>query len=574
MDAQHWPVGGTVQRNERGALREGSFDGFLSYSHAMDGRLAPVLQAEVERFAKQWYSPRVRRVFRDDANLAANPDLWESIEHALARSRWFILLASPEAARSSWVGKEVDWWMDRHDGRHMLVVLTAGVVPWNLGAESPDAEPALPTPLLKRLRGEPRWIDLRWVRDADQVDPSNPRFRDCIADIAAAISEVEKDSLVGEHVRQRRRTLRLVRLVVGTLSVLLAAALVSGLVAFDQRNAARTQADIATPQARLATARLLVSTSEALVSSRLDLAELLGVKAYALQRDAQTRSTLFRAATANPELVRFVALGSRATALAAADKASVAVVGTADGRVTRWDTGAGRAGAGTEPGRLQGPIQDVAVSADGTTIAATDASRAVVWGPAASPVEVPLPKGSTPRYVAVSPSGGRAAVAGDHEARVVIAVLDLRTHAARHAFADIHVAPRVAFQDESALTVLSEAGYWQVRDARSLIMRHDAGVGFGVHVAASDLSRNGKYAGYTTGGGSPEIPVWKTTSAAPSQDTPDLLGREPASAPEALAISPDGRRIAVADTGSVFVSDPRPGAPPDEFMQLKGNTRI
>jgi hypothetical protein len=38
-----------------------------------------VFQRELERFAKRWNQMRSLRVFRDNANLAANPGLWSSI---------------------------------------------------------------------------------------------------------------------------------------------------------------------------------------------------------------------------------------------------------------------------------------------------------------------------------------------------------------------------------------------------------------------------------------------------------------------------------------------------------------
>ena len=79
------------------------YDGFISYSHAADGRLAPGLQSALQRFATPWYRRRALRVFRDQTGLSANPHLWGSIETALAESRCFVLMASPEAARSEWV---------------------------------------------------------------------------------------------------------------------------------------------------------------------------------------------------------------------------------------------------------------------------------------------------------------------------------------------------------------------------------------------------------------------------------------------------------------------------------------
>ena len=86
------------------------YDAFISYSHQHDNVLGPLLQASLERFAKPWYRMRAMRVFRDTANLVANPALWGSIEDALRSSQWFILLASADAARSVWVNREVQWW--------------------------------------------------------------------------------------------------------------------------------------------------------------------------------------------------------------------------------------------------------------------------------------------------------------------------------------------------------------------------------------------------------------------------------------------------------------------------------
>jgi hypothetical protein len=77
------------------------YDVFISYSHALDGALAPALQTGLEQFSKPWYRPRALRVFRDTTSLSANPGLWSSIEKALASSAWLVLMASPQAARSA-----------------------------------------------------------------------------------------------------------------------------------------------------------------------------------------------------------------------------------------------------------------------------------------------------------------------------------------------------------------------------------------------------------------------------------------------------------------------------------------
>lgn len=55
------------------------YDGFISYSHAADGLLAPRLQAGLQRFAKPWWKRRAVRIFRDESSLSANPHLGSSI---------------------------------------------------------------------------------------------------------------------------------------------------------------------------------------------------------------------------------------------------------------------------------------------------------------------------------------------------------------------------------------------------------------------------------------------------------------------------------------------------------------
>ena len=76
------------------------YDAFVSYSHAKDKAIAAALQSAIQKLGKPWYRRRALRVFRDDTSLSATPHLWPSIEAALDQSRYFLLLASPEAAAS------------------------------------------------------------------------------------------------------------------------------------------------------------------------------------------------------------------------------------------------------------------------------------------------------------------------------------------------------------------------------------------------------------------------------------------------------------------------------------------
>src|SRR3954451_18383226 len=112
------------------------YKAFISYSHAADGQLAPIFQSALHRFAKPFYRLRAVRVFRDKTSLHLTPELWPLIQQALGESEYFVLLASPDAARSPWVEAEVDEWLRLKGGSldKFLVVLTGGDIAWDAAA--------------------------------------------------------------------------------------------------------------------------------------------------------------------------------------------------------------------------------------------------------------------------------------------------------------------------------------------------------------------------------------------------------------------------------------------------------
>src|SRR5215213_8551407 len=117
-----------------------TYDAFISYSHAADGKLAPALQDALQRFAKPWYRRRALHLFRDQTSLSATPGLWPAIETALQSSRYFLLLASPRAAQSRWVQQEVQWWLEHQSSETLLIGLTDGQIKRGEGATDFDWE--------------------------------------------------------------------------------------------------------------------------------------------------------------------------------------------------------------------------------------------------------------------------------------------------------------------------------------------------------------------------------------------------------------------------------------------------
>lgn len=272
------------------SVGEPRYDGFISYSHAADGLLAPRLQSGLQRFAKPWWRRRALRMFRDQTSLSASPHLWTSITAALDESAWFVLLLSPDAASSQWVNQEVEYWVRHKDRDRIIPVLTEGSFEWRNG----DVEG---TSVPEELRGvfteEPRWVDLRFARDEEQLDLQNARYADAIADIACTLRGLPKDELLSEEVRQHRRTMRIAWAAGIGLALLAIASAAGWTFALDQRDEARRERDL------LAFTQL-VNRSLDEADQDLELALLLAVESYRRIPGPESTQALLNALTRLP----------------------------------------------------------------------------------------------------------------------------------------------------------------------------------------------------------------------------------------------------------------------------------
>ena len=201
-----------------------SYDAFISYGHASDHDLAPAIQSGLHKLTKKWTQLRALNVFRDDTGLSANSALWPAIEAALDDSTWFIYLASPHAARSVWVEREVSHWLKTKSSDTILIVLTEGAMSWNpdLEAFDPNISNSLVPSLISAFQNEPLYVDLTWANEADHRRLSNNDFRDAIADLAAPIHGVAKDQLVHEDISTLKKAKQLRTTAVLTVLLLIA----------------------------------------------------------------------------------------------------------------------------------------------------------------------------------------------------------------------------------------------------------------------------------------------------------------------------------------------------------------
>jgi hypothetical protein len=139
------------------------FDAFVSYSHA-DRPVAAGVQKGLQRIARRMGRLNALRVFRDDTDLIATPDLFGRLTASMDGSRYLVVVLSPHAAASEWVNKEVTHWLERNGPDRMLMVLADGVMDWDEAngcldpSRSDAAVPVLTQPGVLPL--EPLWIDV------------------------------------------------------------------------------------------------------------------------------------------------------------------------------------------------------------------------------------------------------------------------------------------------------------------------------------------------------------------------------------------------------------------------------
>jgi len=404
------------------------FHALISYSHAADVPLATALQTGLQRFARPWYRMRALHVFRDNASLAANPHLWASVQAGLDASAHFILLASPDAAASAWVGRECTYWRDTKSCDQLLIVLTDGEIAWDEGANDFDwaRTTAIPPALRGAFEGEPRWIDMRWARGEPDLSLADLRFKEAIAEIAAPLHGVPKDELESAEVRERRRAVRLARAAVVALALLTAAAVIAAVLALRARDEANHEGDIALSRALAGEARdALGGASGSLISARPDLGILLALEAYRFAPTEEARGALISALEATDHVAGYLhASGGAILADAYSPNGRTLAIATAAGGVELWN-----AASPVKPEVLRLPpglgVQNsgtLAFSPDGRLLALSGVvppgglPGVVVWRLAtARPVGPELTFGSQvfPDVVAFGPDGDLVVGASD-----------------------------------------------------------------------------------------------------------------------------------------------------------------
>jgi WD40 repeat protein len=535
-----------------------TYDGFISYSHAADGKLAPALQSALQRFAKPWYRRRALHIFRDQTSLAATPELWPTIQTALDDARYFLLLASPEAAQSKWVRREVGHWLATKPPGRLFIVLTGGELVWDEATGDFDwtTTTALPEKLKDAFPSEPLWVDLRWARGEEQLSLKHPRFLEAVGDLAAPLRGQAKEDLLGEEVRQHRRAVRLAVGAIVALTLLLLVALVGAGIALDQRARAESAS-------QTALARQLAAQAANARTGSLDTRLLLSLEANRLNPGAaDAQGGLLDLLAEGADLEGFIpGLHQRVDAIAFRHDGAVFATSGPDG-ISIWDPQTRKLVAGPF-GSSRGTRQPVAFSPDGAVLASSwqDGLVSLFDGTTFAPIgELRFEHPARFVTLAFSPDGAALAAAGmwkdggvltqdalvlwDWEAGKLLHVLD-SSYAA-----DVNA---IAFSpDGQTLVSGGETGRISVWDWRSG-GEMKSFVPIAWRISALAFSPDGRT--LAVGGLDRRVHLWDATEWTPRRELirpNDRFTNDPPVIRD-LAFSPDGRSVvAASEDGFVY----------------------
>jgi WD40 repeat protein len=339
------------------------YDAFLSYAHR-DRQVTVAIQKGLHQIGRRIGQLRALRVFRDDTNLAANPDLWGKIAEALDNSRYMIVVLSPQSAASHWVNEEISYWLQCRGHEQLMLVLAEGHLGWDATSKSfdPDASDAAPPVLVApgSLPSEPLYID---VSEDAPWDLRSLAFRDKVTALAAPIHGKAKDQLTGDDLREQRRSRRLRAAAISGLVVLTVVAVVAAVIAVAQRQeAVRRLHDAVVAKLNAEGVSILGGTTPG--GDARAVQELLA--ANAIEADGVP---ILNAQIARFTTQRIIDTSSMPHHLAYSPDGRRIATTHEDGTVRQWDSATGKPVGATPLKGQAGKVAAVAYTPDGHTLA-------------------------------------------------------------------------------------------------------------------------------------------------------------------------------------------------------------
>jgi hypothetical protein len=149
---------------------------------------------------------RYRNLPKTSDSEQLDPTIREAMDHAA----WFMLLASVSSAASIWVGKEIEYWLDRNGTDRMMLVVTEGGYAWD--AATGDFDTRKSSAVHSALRGvftrEPPRFDMRWMTTGPWCVSVDRRLTQLATGIAALVLGCDEEKVLLDPAAGRRLMLR------------------------------------------------------------------------------------------------------------------------------------------------------------------------------------------------------------------------------------------------------------------------------------------------------------------------------------------------------------------------------
>ncbi|MFJ4986981.1 toll/interleukin-1 receptor domain-containing protein [Streptomyces sp. NPDC088732] len=281
-----------LRKSERSEDYE-HYDTFISYATAADRALAPALRHKLRRVGSGLPGTNRRRrrpqlrIYLDQRSTPAGGELSDELKRALDASRTLILLASPEAAESTWINHEIEWWRERDASRPVLVAHTGGQLKWDKEAsdfKKVDSD-AAPPALYGFFKQEPKWVDLRPFKRRWLIHPRIAFLlssaHNIVCQLASPVYGEKVEVLLREERRRRRSNSAL-------FAIFMAMVVLVGWVVW---KGARNEADA---QEQLATSRAMAHRSAEEAEQNPVLAARLAVAAYAMKPTPESTTVMIQ----------------------------------------------------------------------------------------------------------------------------------------------------------------------------------------------------------------------------------------------------------------------------------------
>src|ERR1043165_5111345 len=195
---------------------EGAYAAFISHSGSLE--IAERLSYNISRVGlSPWQFAKWAglKVFFDRKQLRTGDLLPHTISDAIKNSQYFVLFASRAAARSKWVSKELELWLQDRPATDVLLIVLDGTIEWDherndFDWEVTDCIPPIPT---GRNEEEVCWADMKNGTTLARARGDKKKLREAAASVGAKVKGVTKDDILR---RWRRMQIQLL-LFVGVL---------------------------------------------------------------------------------------------------------------------------------------------------------------------------------------------------------------------------------------------------------------------------------------------------------------------------------------------------------------------